>query len=282
MAGSEVVTAYEITATQAWIVADRWGWALPARLAITPPFADPGDKTRVTDTCLTELAELGLLGADGTPDAGFTEVLSVVSRPRQWLEWLTVAGPDRRLRAVLARRADDPFSAVAVLRYAQMVTFTAIEVPYSGAWPAVLCSGLDPQPPASLTEFCMPLAAGVALDAAVATGTDLHDALSDVGADPDQADILLTAYTGGRVTVEITAGDASTGIRHTTNLSVNIINTDAGRLCAHPQPEHPGDHDGGEVTVFAPGDDHTIAAAVNELTARLPAGAWFPDENPTW
>ena len=58
------------------------------------------------------------------------ESVRTVCQANQWLEWLTVADADQILRGVLARTS--PPEVVVALRYAQMVTFTPLQLTHSG------------------------------------------------------------------------------------------------------------------------------------------------------
>ncbi|WP_231999613.1 ESX secretion-associated protein EspG [Mycobacterium sp. 1245852.3] len=268
--------AVEVDAHQAWFLADhlRVG-AYPWMLAITAPYVDPGEREPFNQRCLAELVEAGVIDADGDIKPSVAQAVKTVCQPRQWLEWRTMIDPEQILRGVLARTS--PPDAVVALRYAQMVTLTPMQVTHSEAIVPIITAGLPPdQPPARFEEFSLPMDTGKALDDRVARGADLMEALIELGIPEREAEIMEVARAGDRITVELTAHEATNGAHHHTDVSVNIISTEVGQILVSPTPGQPR---AGGVSIFAPAEPFSIAMAVRDLTERLPSGSWFPDEN---
>ena len=270
-----VMTAVEVTAEQAWFLGDRLGaGAWPWKLAITAPYADPGDAQRVIDRIVADLTAQAVM-VDDSINAGVAASVRAVCRARHWLEWVSVAGPDRVLRGVLARNPDG--SAVAALRYAQMLTLTPLDVDYAESLVPIVTAGLAEQRPARFAEFALPMDLGVAVDRRIAAGADIAETLTGLGLSERQAQVMELARSGDRVLVEITAHELTEhGARRDTDVCVNIINSDVGRILVAPPPGEP--RQGGE-SGFAPAEPFAIAVALRDLTARLPSGSWFPDES---
>jgi hypothetical protein len=268
-------TAVEVTAEQAWFLGERLAaGAFPWRLAITAPYTDPGDRERFDARCAADLTAQDVM-VDGHVDAGVAASIRAVCRARHWLEWVTVAGPDQVLRGVLAR--DPGGSAVAALRYAQMLTLTPLEVDYAEALVPIVTAGLAEQRPARFTEFTLAMDLGVAVDRRIAAGADIAETLAGLGLSEGQAQIMEMARTGDRTLVEITAHELTEhGARRDSDVCVNIINSNAGRILVAPPAGEP--RAGGE-SVFAPAEPLAIAVALRDLTARMPSGSWFPDES---
>ena len=67
------------------------------------------------------------------------------------MEWLTIVSAEKILRGVLARTS--PPASVVALRYAQMVTFTPLQLTHSEDVVPVISAGLPAdQPPAHFSE----------------------------------------------------------------------------------------------------------------------------------
>jgi hypothetical protein len=266
--------AVEVTAEQAWFLADylRAG-TYPWKLAITAPYVDLSEQERFNQRCTDDLTAATILDDQGRVRATVAECIRVVCRTRQWLEWLTTVDDNQILRGVLARTA--PPDAVVALRYAQMVTFTPLQVAYTESVVPIITTGLADQPPARFDEFALPMDTGKAIDERISGGADIVDALTALGIPERDAQIMEIARTGQRTNVEITAYEATNGARHQTDVSINIINTEVGRILVSPPAGEP--RAGGE-SVFAPADPFAVAMAVRDLTSRLPSGTWFPEE----
>jgi EspG family len=268
--------AVEVTAQQAWFLADylRAG-SYPWMLAITAPYADPGERALFNQKCLDELVETGIVDAHGQVKPSVAQAIKTVCQPHQWLEWRTVINPEQILRGVLARTS--PPDAVVSLRYAQMVTFTPLQLAHSEAIVPIITAGLPPdQRPAHFDEFSLPMDTGKAIDDRIGRGADVVETLTELGVPEREAEIMEVARTGDRITVELTAHEATNGARHHTDVSVNVISTEVGLILVSPPAEEPR---AGGVSVFAPGDRFGVAMAVRDLTDRLPSGTWFPEEN---
>ena len=186
------------------------------------------------------------------------QAVKAVCQPRQWLEWRTVIDPDQILRGVLARSS--PPDAVVALRYAQMVTFTPLQLIHSESIVPIITAGLPPdQPPARFEEFSLSMDTGKAIDERVGRGADMVDALIEQGVPEREAEIMEVARTGDRITVELTAHEAINGARHHSDVSVNVISTTVGLILVSPTPGEPR---AGGTSVFAPGDSFSVAMAV--------------------
>lgn len=270
-------TAVEVTAPQAWFLAEHLhAGTFPWKLAITAPYVDPRERDRFNAGCVEELTGLGVLDEQGRVHPAVAESIRTVCQARQWLEWVTVIDADRILRGVLARTPASP-AAVVALRYAQMVTFTPMQIDYSESLIPVLTAGLDDQPPADFNEFTLPMDLGAAIDKRIAAGADVAETLAAFDIPEREAQIMELARHGERSWVEITAHEATaTGSRHQTDVCVNLINSEVGRILVHPaDPDAP--RAAGE-SVFAPAEPFAVAVALRDLTARLPT-PWFPDEH---
>lgn len=266
-----------MTARHAWFLADRLGaGSYPWKLAITVPFADPAQRNSFNQQCLDELLAQEILDDQGRISPALAESIQVICNPRQWLEWLTIIDQDRVLRGVMARSSTSSDRVVVALRYAQMVTFTPLQLTHSEAVVPIITTGLPDQPPARFDEFMLPMDTGKAIDTRIARGADVVDTLIDLGVPERDAQVMEVAHTGTWATIELTAHEALNGARHQTDVCVNLLNTDAGRIVVSPPADEP--RAGGQ-SVFAPGDAFTLAMAVRDLTARLPAGVWFPEES---
>lgn len=268
--------AFEVTAHQAWFLADylRAG-SYPWMLAITAPYVDPGERDPFIQRCLEELSEVGVVDAEGEVKPSVARSVKTVCQPRQWFEWRTIIDPDQILRGVLARSSSA--DAVVALRYAQMVTFTPLQLTHSEAIVPIITAGLPAdQPPAHFEEFSLPMDTGKAIDERVGRGADMVEALVELGIPEREAEIMEVARTGERITVELTAHEATNGAHHHTDVSVNVISTEVGQILVSPTPGEPR---AGGVSVFAPAEPFSVAMAVRDLTERLPSGPWFPDES---
>lgn len=268
--------AVEVTAEQAWFLADHLGaGSYPWKLAITGTYVDPSERESFNERCRTELAAAGVFDEQGNVSPAVAAAVRGICRAGQWLEWLTIVDAGQMLRGVLARTSAD--TAVVALRYAQMVTFTPMQLAHSEALVPIITTGLpEDQHPARFNEFELSMDIGKKIDERVSRGADLAEALVDLGISESDADIMSMARSGKRITVELTAHEAVNGARHQTDVSVNLISTDVGLILVSPTSGSPGS---GGVSLFSPAEPFAVAMAVRDLTARLPSGTWFPDEN---
>lgn len=268
--------ALETTAQQAWFLAEHLrAGAFPWKLAVTAPYFDPAEHDQFYDKSVAELTESGVIDSSGNVKPSAEHSIRTICHASQWLEWLTIVDADQILRGVLARASNS--AAVVALRYAQMITFTPLQLTHSEAVVPIITAGLpiDAQP-AQFNEFELPIDVGKSIDARIGRGADIVETLTDLGIPEREADIMEIARTGDRITVELTAHEATNGAHHQTDISVNIISTEVGVILVSPTPGQPR---AGGISVFAPGDPFAIAMAVRDLTSRLPAGSWFPEEN---
>lgn len=268
--------AAEMTAQQAWYLADhlRVG-SYPWSLAITGPYTDPAEKTAFDEQCRSELTAAGIIDDQGEVVPVIATAIKTACQPRQWLQWLTILDKDRILRGALARTS--PPDAVAVLRYAQMVTVTPMQLSGSESLVPIITAGIpDDQHPARFEEFSLPMDTGKEIDARIGRGADIVETLVELGVPEREAEIMELARTGERITIELTAHEATNGSRHNTDVSVNVISTEVGTILVSPPAGEP--REGGS-SVFAPAEPFSIAMAIRDLTERLPSGTWFPEEN---
>ncbi len=266
--------AVEVTADQAFYLADRLrAGSYPWRLAITSPYIDPAEMEAFNARCAEQLADSGVLDGQGRVHPAVADMVRAVCRAHQWLEWLTVIDADRILRGVLARTSSSGPSAVVALRYAHLVTFTAMQIDHSEGVVPIVTAGLEDQRPASFTEFAIPMDLGVRVDKRIAAGAEVSAVLADLDIPERAAEVMELALDGQRSFVEITAHDVVEGAPHSTDVSVSVINSAAGRILVSPgdEPRHGGD------STFGPGDSFAIAVALRDLTARLPSRSWFDE-----
>jgi hypothetical protein len=268
--------AAEMTAHQAWFLADhlRVG-SYPWSLAITAPYTDPGEKAAFDEQCRADLTETRVLDEEGNVVPAIAAAVKTACQPRQWLQWLTIIDQDRILRGVLARTS--PPDAVVVLRYAQMVTLTPLQLHGSESLVPIITAGLpEDQRPAHFEEFSIPMDTGKAIDDRIGRGAEIVETLVDLGVPEREAEIMELARTGERITIELTAHEATNGARNNTDVSVNVISTEVGSILVSPPAGEP--REGGS-SVFAPAEPFAVAMAIRDLTDRLPSGTWFPEEN---
>jgi hypothetical protein len=265
-----------MTAQQAWFLADHLrAGSYPWTLAITAPYSDPGERAGFDEKCRAELTEIGIMDEQGHVNPAIASAVVTACQPRQWLQWLTIIDSDQILRGVLARTS--PPDAVVVLRYAQMVTLTPLQLSGSESLVPIITAGLpDDQRPAHFEEFFLPMDIGKAIDDRIGRGADIVETLVELGVPERDAEIMELARTGERITIELTAHEANNGARHGTDVSVNVISTEVGSILVSPPAGEP--REGGS-SLFAPAESFAVAMAVRDLTDRLPSGTWFPEEN---
>jgi hypothetical protein len=277
-----VANAVELTTEQAWYLADTLGaGAYPWVLAITPPYSDPAQRPAFVAEQTAELTRMGVLGADGEVRTEVAQWVRLACRPVQWLDLRFVSGPGDLLRGIVARRralargADEHRDgrSVVVLRNAQLVTFTELDISHPHALVPVLTAGLAHRKPAIFEEFAMPAAAGARADEQIRSGTPLAEILGFLGIPRSAHAVVGSVFEGRRTYVEIVAGEHCDGHRVTTDVGVSIVDTSAGRILVAPTKAF----DGEWISTFTPGSADAIAVAVERLIAALPSGRWFPD-----
>jgi hypothetical protein len=267
--------AVELTVDQAWFIAETVGaGTFPWVLAITMPYTDAGQRGAFLDRQSAELSAMGLISADGAINPAVADWVRVVCFPERWLD-LRYVGPVQTsgtvelLRGIVARRGDQT---VVALRNAQLVTFTAMDIDDPRALVPVLGVGLMGRPPARFDEFSMPARVGARADERLRAGTPLTEVLDYLGIPDSARPVVESAFTGPRSYVEIVAGCRRDGRQTTTEVGMSIVDTTAGRVLVSPSRAF----DGEWVSTFRPGTPFAIAVAVQELTATLPDGQWFP------
>jgi hypothetical protein len=263
--------AVELTAAQAWFVADTIGaGSLPWVLAITPPYSREADRAPFAAATTAELHSLGVLSGDGVVDRRVADWVRVVCRAEQWLDCRFVSGRGALLRGVVARRAGQT---VVALRSGSLVTFTHMDIDHPHALVPVLVAGLSGRAPGRFAEFSLPTDVGARADEQIRQGTPLAEVLDFIGIPPSARPVVEAAFDASRTYVEIVAGEHRDGHRVTTQVGVSVVDTTAGRVLVSPARAF----DGEWVSTFTPGTPFAIAAAVERLTGSLPSGAWFPD-----
>ncbi|ORA32637.1 ESX secretion-associated protein EspG [Mycobacterium aquaticum] len=266
-----VANAVELTTDQAWYLADALGaGAYPWVLAITPPYSDPAQRAAFVAERTAELTRMGVLSVGGEIRTEVAEWVRLACRPVQWLELRFVSGPGDLLRGIVARRDG---RSVVVLRNAQLVTFTELDISHPHALVPVLTAGLSHRKPAIFDEFAMPVAAGARADEQIRSGTPLAEVLGFLGIPASAHAVVQAVFEGRRTYAEIVAGEHRDGHRVTTDVGVSIVDSSAGRILVAPTKAF----DGEWISTFTAGSADAIAVAVERLTAALPSGRWFPD-----
>lgn len=265
------VNAVELTAEQAWFVADASGVGnYPWVLAITPPYTEHAERAAFESRMSAELVELGVMAADGTVEPHVRQWVTTTCRARRWLELRFVRGSGSMLRGHVARRDDHT---VVALRGGGLVTLSELQVDHPQALVPILTAGLSGRPPARFDEFAIPARIGARADEKLRNGATLDDVIEFLGIPPSARDVVEAAYATDRSYVEIVAGDHRDGHRVSTDVGVSVVDTREGRVLVHPSKAF----DGEWVSTFTPGTPLAIASAVERLTATLSEGAWFPD-----
>lgn len=263
------LNAVELTADQAWFVADAVSaGSIPWVLAVTPPYSDTAARAEVVSRLTAELTELGVM-VDGAVNSAVRQWITVTCRARRWLELRFVSGPGRMLRGVVARTDG---TTVVALRSGGLVTFTEVDVDHPEALVPILTAGLSRRPPAVFDDFAVPARIGARADENLRDGADLVGVLDFLGIPPSAHYVVEAAYAPDRSYVEIVAGDHRDGHRISTDVGVSVVDTSAGRILVSPSKAF----DGEWISTFTPGTPLAIATAVERLTATLPDGPWFP------
>lgn len=262
--------AVELTAEQAWFIADVLNaGSFPWVLAITPPYSDHAARPAAEARLTAELAELGLMTADGVVNPDVRHWITLTCRPRRWLELRFVSGSGNMLRGHVGRREDQT---IVALRSGGLVTFTALEIDHPQALVPVLTAGLTRRSPATFEEFTIPARIGARADEQLRNGATLTEVVDFLGIPVSALPVVEAAYTPSRSYVEIVAGDHRDGHRVSTDVGVSVVDTSAGRILVYPSRAY----DGEWVSTFTSGTSLAIATAIERLTATLPDGAWFP------
>ncbi len=268
--------AVELTVDHAWFVAETVGaGTFPWVLAITTPYTDAAARAAFVARQRDELTRMGLMLPDGSVHSVVADWIRVVCFPDRWLELRFVgsaAGGGELLRGIVARRGDATSKTVVALRSAELVTFTAMAIDDPRALVPVLGVGLAGRPPARFDEFSMPARVGARADERLRGGTPLAEVLAYLGIPESARPVVESVFTGPRSYVEIVAGVNHDGVHATSEVGMSIVDTTAGRVLVSPSCAF----DGEWVSTFAPGTDFAIAVAVEQLTATLADGHWFP------
>ncbi|OBG97430.1 secretion protein EspG [Mycobacterium sp. E136] len=265
------VNAVELTAEQAWFVADASGAGnYPWVLAITPPYSEHAERAAFESRLSAELVDLKVMTADGTVEPRVRQWVTTTCRARRWLELRFVRGSGTMLRGHVARRDDHT---VVALRGGGLVTLSALQVDHPQALVPILTAGLSGRPPARFDEFAVPARIGARADEKLRNGATLDDVIEFLGVPPSARAVVEAAYATDRSYVEIVAGDHWDGHRVSTDVGVSVVDTREGRVLVHPSKAF----DGEWISTFTPGTPMAIATAVERLTSTLPDGAWFPD-----
>ncbi|KUI22523.1 secretion protein EspG [Mycobacterium sp. GA-1285] len=263
--------AVELTAEQAWFVADASGAGnYPWVLAITPPYGDHAERAAFEARVSAELVEMGVMTVAGVVEPRVRRWVTTTCRPRRWLELRFVRGAGNMLRGHVARCDDHT---VVALRGGGLVTLTALEVDHPQALVPILTAGLSGRRPAEFDEFAIPARIGARADEQLRNGATLDDVTEFLGIPPSARAVVEAAYGTNRSYVEIVAGDHRDGHRVSSDVGVSVVDTREGRVLVSPTRAF----DGEWVSTFTPGTPMAIATAVERLTATLPDGAWFPD-----
>jgi hypothetical protein len=270
--------AVELTVDHAWYIAETIGaGSFPWVLAITTPYRDAAERAGFVEEQRAELTRMGLVSADGFVTPAVAGWIKTVCFPDRWLDLRYVGpGAGELLRGVVAQRCTGGSGAapktVVVLRSAQLVTFTAMDIDDARGLVPVLGVGLAQRPPARFEEFSMPMRVGARADERLRSGASLPEVVEYLGIPASARPVVESVFSGPRSYVEIVAGSHRDGQHCTTEVGMSIVDTAAGRVLVSPSRAY----DGEWVSTFAPGTPFAIAVAVEQLTALLPDGQWFP------
>lgn len=276
--------AVELTVDQAWFIAETVGaGTFPWVLAITTPYTDAAERGAFLDRQAAELTRTGMMSKDGAINPAVAGWIKQVCFPDRWLDLRYVgsgaaSGADELLRGVIARRGDEaggtakPPKTVVALRNAQLVTFTAMNINDARGLVPVLGVGLAQRPPAQFDEFSLPARVGARADERLRSGASLTEVVDYLGIPRSARSVVESVFTGPRSYVEIVAGCRHNGQQATTEVGMSIVDTTEGRVLVSPSRAF----DGEWISAFRPGTPFAIALAVEQLTAELPDGEWFP------
>lgn len=272
--------AVELTVDHAWFIAETIGaGSFPWVLAITTPYCDASQRATFLQRQKDELTRMGLVSKEGVVNAAVADWIRAVCFPDRWLDLRYVGsaaatGSGELLRGVVAQRAGTTAKTIVALRNAQLITFTAMDIGDSMALVPVLSAGLAHRSPARFAEFSMPARVGARADERLRAGAPLTEVLDYLGIPQSARPVVESVFTGSRSYVEIVAGCRRDGQHTTTDVGMSIVDTTAGRVLVSPSRAF----DGEWVSTFAPGTPFAIAVAIEQLTACLPDGQWFPGQ----
>lgn len=280
--------AVELTVDNAWFIAETIGaGSFPWVLAITSPYSDAAQRQAFFDAQKAELTRMGLMEPDGSEtgrvNPAVADWIRVVCFPDRWLDLryigaVSATGTGELLRGVVARRAGNTGSnpsapnTVVALRNAQLITFTAMDIDDPLALVPVLGVGLAHRPPARFGGFSMPMRVGARADERLRAGTPLAEVFDYLGIPESARSVVESVFTGPSSYVEIVAGCRRDGQHATTEVGLSLVDTAAGRVLISPSRAF----DGEWVSTFTPGTPFATAVAIEQLTAVLPDGPWFP------
>ena len=270
--------AVELTVEQAWFIAETIGaGTFPWVLAITMPYTDAGERAAFMARQAAELTRMGLMSEGGAVNSAVAEWIRQVCFPDRWLDLRYVGsgealGADELLRGIIARRGDETRKTVVALRNAQLVTFTAMHINDARGLVPVLGVGLAQRPPARFDEFALPARVGARADERLRSGGSLAEVIDYLGIPQSARPVVESVFTGPRSYVEIVAGCRHDGQHASTEVGMSVVDTTEGRVVVSPSRAF----DGEWISTFRPGTSFAIAVAVEQLTAELPDGDWFP------
>jgi hypothetical protein len=279
--------AVELTVDHAWFIAESIGaGSFPWVLAITTPYCDAAQRNAFFERQKAELTRMGLVSEDGSKagavNPAVADWIRAVCFPDRWLDLRYIGpgaatGTGELLRGVVAQRAGTtgrPPKTIVALRNAQLITFTAMDIDDPRALVPVLGAGLAQRPPARFEEFSMPARVGARADERLRSGAPLAEVLDYLGIPESARPVVDSVFAGPRSYVEIVAGCRRDGQHATTDVGMSIVDTTAGRVLVSPSRAF----DGEWVSTFSSGTPFAIAVAVEQLTAQLPDGHWFPGQ----
>ncbi|OBF16352.1 ESX secretion-associated protein EspG [Mycobacterium sp. ACS4331] len=267
--------AVELTVEAAWFIADTVGaGTFPWVLAITPPYRDGSERAAFVARQTEHLTRLGVM-TDGGIDPAVEQWIRVVCHPQRWLELRFVGRGSEAtdlLRGIVACRDG---RIVVALRNAHLVTFTAVDIADPHGLVPVVTVGLSNRRPASFDEFAMPARVGARADEQLRRGAELSSVMEYLGIPESAHAVVQAVFAGARSYVEIVAGQRRDATQNTSEVGVAIFDTTEGRVLVSPTRAY----DGEWVSTFTPGTPFAIALALQNLTATLPDGQWFPSAN---
>lgn len=266
--------AVELSVDAAWFIADAVGaGAFPWVLGITTPYRDGAERAAFNARQSEELTRLGVVSRETKQIApAVADWIRVVCFPDRWLELRYVRTGSvggELLRGLVARRGD---RTVVALRNAQLVTFTAMTVDDPYGLVPILDVGLGSREPARFAEFSMPARVGARADEQLRAGAELAGVLDYLGVPDSARGVVQAVFQGPSSYVEIVAGRHRDGSHTTSEVGIALVDTTEGRVLVSPGKAS----DGEWVSTFGPGTPFAIALAVENLTATLPDGQWFP------
>jgi hypothetical protein len=270
--------AVELTVEQAWFIAETIGaGTFPWVLAITMPYTDAGERGGFMARQAAELTRMGLMSEGGAVNSAVAEWIRQVCFPDRWLDLRYVGsgealGADELLRGIIARRGDETRKTLVALRNAQLVTFTAMDINDARGLVPVLGVGLAQRPPARFDEFALPARVGARADERLRSGAPLAEVVDYLGIPQSARPVVESVFTGPRSYVEIVAGCRHDGQYASTEVGMSIVDTTEGRVVVSPSRAF----DGEWISTFRPGTSFAIGVALEQLTAELPDGEWFP------